>query len=247
VGGRVRGLVYRLRAGHPDRDVPDQVLAQRIRSTLGPLQKRLGTGRMHVVVCDHVASLHGVVDTVETARALEQATLRVWGVDQVVSYLRLGAAPVRQAQPRRSEAYQRLRSTVAGAGITGIPEGNRIIREVLATFLRRLPEQERRHVSSHLPEDVRALIGEVTGPPSDIRARSDFYAAVATSAGTTEENVPALVGALLGDLRALVPEEVDDVGAVLPADLEDLWRDASVTPVDEGGRRSSPRQRSDRR
>ena len=35
------GLLYRLAGRHPDPDVPDDILASRIRSRLGPLERRL--------------------------------------------------------------------------------------------------------------------------------------------------------------------------------------------------------------
>src|SRR5690606_13470179 len=59
--GRLQGVRYRLSGRHPDPDVPDTVLGDRIRSTLGPLEKRLDVPRVHVMVEDHVALLHGEV------------------------------------------------------------------------------------------------------------------------------------------------------------------------------------------
>src|ERR1700687_6230895 len=53
------GILYRLAGRRPDPDVSDDVLADRIRSTLGPLEKRLDVPRVHVMVEDHVAVLHG--------------------------------------------------------------------------------------------------------------------------------------------------------------------------------------------
>jgi hypothetical protein len=91
--GRARGLVYHLRGRHPSAEVPDVVLAQRIRSTLGPVQKRLDIPHVHVVVCDHVASLHGVVDRSEDAHTIEQTVLHVPGVNEVISHLRVGLGP----------------------------------------------------------------------------------------------------------------------------------------------------------
>jgi osmotically-inducible protein OsmY len=91
--GRARGLAYHLRGRHPSAEVPDVVLAQRIRSTLGPVQKRLDIPHVHVVVCDHIASLHGVVDRSEDAHTIQQTVLHVPGVNEVISHLHVGLRP----------------------------------------------------------------------------------------------------------------------------------------------------------
>src|ERR1019366_3477832 len=55
MGGRGRGASYRLRGRHPDPEVIDNVLADRIRSSIGALEKRLDLPHIHVMVDDHVA------------------------------------------------------------------------------------------------------------------------------------------------------------------------------------------------
>src|SRR5688572_12775553 len=52
--GRLQGVTYRIRGGRPDPDVSGNVLADRIRSMLGPLEKRLDLPHVHVLVEDHV-------------------------------------------------------------------------------------------------------------------------------------------------------------------------------------------------
>jgi hypothetical protein len=103
LAGRSRGVAYRLRGRHPSPDVSDLVLAQRIRSTLGPLQKRLDIPHVHVMVGDHVASLHGVVDRSEDAHEIEHTVLDIPGVEQVISHLHtgLGHGDTRPSQGRR--------------------------------------------------------------------------------------------------------------------------------------------------
>ncbi|MDX1620487.1 MAG: hypothetical protein R3320_05825, partial [Nitriliruptorales bacterium] len=41
LANRLEGAAYRVRGDRPDPDVDDQVLTQRVRSQLGPLEKRL--------------------------------------------------------------------------------------------------------------------------------------------------------------------------------------------------------------
>lgn len=48
--GRLHAVSYRLRGRHPDPNVSGNVLADRIRSSLGPLEKRLDLPRIHVMV-----------------------------------------------------------------------------------------------------------------------------------------------------------------------------------------------------
>src|SRR5260370_21397609 len=61
--GRWTGVSYRLAGRRPDPGVSDGVLADRIRSTLGPIEHRLDVPRVHVLVADHVALLHADVET----------------------------------------------------------------------------------------------------------------------------------------------------------------------------------------
>lgn len=88
--GRLRGTSYRLRGRRPDPDVPDDVLADRIRSSLGPVEKRLDLPHLNVMVEHHVALLHGVVGTAQEADELETAVAAVSGVVGVESYLHVG-------------------------------------------------------------------------------------------------------------------------------------------------------------
>lgn len=90
VGGQLHGAAYRARGGHPDPHVPDDVLADRVRSSLGTLEKRLDLPRVHVMVQKHVVSLHGSVGTRADADAIEQAVGAVSGVMGVDSHLHVG-------------------------------------------------------------------------------------------------------------------------------------------------------------
>ena len=93
MAGQLKGTAYRLSGGHPDPRVPDDVLADRIRSSLGPIEKRLDLPRIHVMVEKHVALLHGDVGTAADAEDLVAAVERVPGVAGVESHLHVGLIP----------------------------------------------------------------------------------------------------------------------------------------------------------
>ena len=88
--GSAPGILYRLAGRHPDPNVSDDILADRIRSSLGPLERRLDVPHVHVMVDDHVAILHGEVETDSDAARLELAVMQLIGVEGVESHLHLG-------------------------------------------------------------------------------------------------------------------------------------------------------------
>ena len=55
------GAWYRLSGHRPDPNVSDDILVQRVRSALGPIEKELDLPRVHVMVEDGLAILHGEV------------------------------------------------------------------------------------------------------------------------------------------------------------------------------------------
>src|SRR6202142_1059320 len=84
------GILYRLAGRHPDPNVSDDILADRIRSSLGPLEKRLDLPRVHAMAGAPCAILHGDVSVDDDARAIEHAILQVSGVRGVESHLHAG-------------------------------------------------------------------------------------------------------------------------------------------------------------
>ncbi len=88
--GRMHGVAYRISGRQPDPAVPDPVLADRVRSVLGPVEKRLDVPHVHVMVEQHVALLHGDVGSVVDAEELEAAAAAVPGVRDVESHLHIG-------------------------------------------------------------------------------------------------------------------------------------------------------------
>jgi uncharacterized protein (DUF2267 family) len=224
------GVLYRLAGRRPDPNVADDVLADRIRSTLGPLERRLDVPRVHVMVADHVAVLHGDVPSRWHARALEHAVGRVSGVRGVESHLHPGLA-TGDSRPSAGRAAPRPPSAALGtlldaARRAGAHDPRAAVHAVLCGFGERIPEAERAQVHAHLPEDVRAL----AGPPRRLGARAprlrtlpQLVAAVTAEGGVEPGRAEAITRAVVGSLRAIVPDEAHDVAAVLPAELRALW------------------------
>lgn len=229
--GRLQGASYRVSGRTPDPTVVDNVLADRIRSSLGTLEHRLDLPRIHVMVEHHVALLHGEVDTEEAAHEIEQAVVAVPGVAGVESYLRTGLTHG-DTRPSAGRAFHppsaALTSLLAAAEESGVEAAvaPAVVRGVLATFADRLPVGEREHVATHLPADVRPFF---TPPRRILGARPPrtLHDLVGRIVGTTSE-LPVERGeqvatAVIHALRRIVPDEVTDVAAVLPAELRALW------------------------
>lgn len=234
--GRMEGASYRLRGKEPDPAVIDNVLADRIRSSLGRLERELDLPHVHVMVERHVALLHGEVGSQHDVEEIEQAVAAVAGVAGVESYLHVGLGPfdtrpsAGHAVHQPSAALESLLGAAAKAGVapTVAPL---VVRGVLATFADRLPASQRAHLTSHLPADVRPLLT----PPRRIRdarpARS-FHDLVGRIVATTSgleldraEEVTVDVVHALGDL---VPDDLASVAAVLPPELRELWEHRST-------------------
>ena len=103
LSGRLDGLSYRLAGRHPDPNVTDDILADRIRSELGGLEKKLDLPHIHVMVENHVALLHGEVTSADDAAAIERAVSSVSGVKGIKSHLKVGLTG---GDTRPSEGHQ---------------------------------------------------------------------------------------------------------------------------------------------
>lgn len=239
LSGRLEGLAYRLGARHPDPEVDDAVLVQRVRSSLGPVEKQLDVPRLHVTSTGHVIDLHGVVGSDREARRLEETAAAVSGVATVRSHLHIGLGPgdTRPSTGRSgaapSQAWRELVGAVRAVGLTDDEEAERATQAVLATLWSCLPAATRAHVKGHLPEDVRwrvrapLEVGRLRKP----RTVEAFDHAVAERAQMRIGDASAAVRAVLDTLRRLVPEEVGDIEAVLPRDLKPLWSTPTGVPA----------------
>lgn len=231
--GDWQGLRYRLAGRKPDPAVDDATLADRVRSSIGPLVKRLDLPHVHVMSEDHVVLLHGDVRDAVQAAEIEDAVRRVSGVAGVESYLHIGLLPsdTRPSEGRAepSEQRRRLLSAARGAGVDDEHAGE-VVRAVLGAFADVVPPGERDHLLAHLSPDVRALAEPPRRHGRRGRARSvgELVDAVGEQVdGLTGETALAAAQAVLREVRAMVPEERRDVSAVLPGDLRRLWEGAA--------------------
>jgi len=231
--GRLEGVRYRLAGRTPEPDVTDDVLADRVRSSLGRLERHLDVPRVHIMVEDGIAVLHGPVPSPAEAAAIEHAVSDVVGVRGVESYLHvgLGAGDTRPSTGRvRAEAAPSaaLRQLLDSARHAGATEDGALpaVRAVLATFADRIPADEAGQLLAHLPDDVRALAEEPRRHGEHVarlRTVPDLVAAIASHGEIDPERAYAIAESVLGRVRELVPEEVADVAAVLPDELRQFW------------------------
>jgi uncharacterized protein (DUF2267 family) len=239
--GRWEGIRYRLAGRHPDPWVGDDVLADRVRSELGPLEKRLDVPRVHVHVHDHMASLHGDVQNWEAADRIVRAVEHVSGIHGVESYLHIGlaAGDTRPSEGRVHAAPSHaLRVLLDAATRAGASEDRALasVRAVLSAFVDRIPLDEREHVVGHLPEDVRPLATPPRrmGTKPRVRTVPELVADVAAQTSPDAAGVPPgrealITESVLAALRGLVPEEAEDIAAVLPTELRAFWNAAVPT------------------
>ena len=231
--GRIEGFRYHLAGRHPDPTVEARVLADRVRSALGPLEHRLDIPRVHVMAEGHDVRLHGDVVSDQQVKTLVEAVRHIPGVQGVESHLHVGLFPgdTRPSEGAEHQAPSRALTAVLAAAHGGgaLPGSERsAARAVLSTFAAQLPRGERRHFLSHLPEDLRAL-GEEPRPRGaghpHVRRLEDFVSAVGLPPAEREQQED-IIESVLGAVREFVPEEALDVAAVLAPELRQLWKTA---------------------
>ena len=229
VAASAPGVVYRLSGRQPDPGVSDDILADRIRSAIGPVEHHLDMPRVHVTVEDHVAILHGEVPDERSAAAVEHAVMRVSGVRGVVSHLHAHLIPndTRPSEGQRHVPRSDARlALVDSARCAGAHDPEAAVHAVLCGFLDRIPAGELEHVLTHLPADVRELAGpprHLGERPTRLKTIPQLVAAVTAERGVEHEHAEAITRAVIATLRDLVPEEQRDIAAVLPAELRTFW------------------------
>jgi uncharacterized protein (DUF2267 family) len=234
--GSTHGILYRLAGRRPDPDVSNDVLADRVRSCLGPLEKRLDVPRVHVIVEDHVAILHGDVPDRRDADAIERAVMRISGVSGVESHLHAGlvAGDTRpssgaEAPAPPSDALRTLLAAASGAGAGQNPRA--AVHAALCGFADRMPDVERERVFGHLPADVRAMAGPARrhrDRPPRLKTLPQLVAAVTAEGGIEPQHAEEITRAVVATLRGLVHDDAREVAAVLPGELRELWETEPV-------------------
>lgn len=234
-GKRLRGVMlgaeYRAAGRQPDPMVDDITLADRVRSELGRLERHLDIPHLHVTVRHHIATLHGEVISDSDVEAVERRVLQVSGVWGVRSYLHVGLAPsdtppsVGRTTGHPSPLLEELLAGAAAWGVEG-RAADRTVRAVLQTLAERIPDDERRHLASHLPFDVRYMLRPPArhGTTRRVRDVDEFLSIVAETAQLDERTVAPVAESVLATLRRRVPEEAADMAAVLPAGLRAWWQ-----------------------
>ena len=226
--GRLRGMWHGL-FGPPQEDVSDKVLADRVRSALGPVEKVLDVPRPNVAAVGHRVTLHGVVGTEAEAERLIAAVKHVPSVEAVESHLVVGITGA-DSRPSTGHAtrppspmLQQLLEAVHHASGDGAASARPTLRAVLLTLLECLPEGERAHLTEHLAADVRDLAAGA-GPHHRVEHVGEFADVVTRRGAVQRDKAERVVEAVFAELRRLVPEEVLDVAAVLPIDLKRTWQ-----------------------
>ena len=230
--GRWTGFAYRIGGATPDLMAGDDVIADRVRSSLGQLLAWRDLPHPNVMVHDGMVTLHGVVGNAADEVALSRAVLRVAGVRGVRSELHEGFGPgdTRPSAGRHHESsigLAMLRKAAEAAG----SQAQGLAAVTLSVFLSRLPLGERGHVIGHLPADVRDLLdAEVrSGELIDVRTTEELFEEIVRRVpDASMAEVRRLAPRVIEVLRAFVPEEAADVRAVLPQGLRQLWAPVQI-------------------
>jgi CBS domain-containing membrane protein len=219
----------------------DGILADRVRSELGPVLKRLDQPRVHVMAAQGIVSLHGDVSDTPAKAAIEAAVRRVSGVASVRSHLHVGLQPGEMTPSEghlheRSPLLRRLEQAVRMCGYLTDAEARYVLRAVLGVFSARLPDPQRRRFLEHLPDDVRRLALPAHWLTSDVRAISsehDLAQTVAVAMRDDRPHADRLLRHVLPIVRDHAPEDADTIAQSLSAELRAVWLEepASAEPV----------------
>lgn len=231
----VPGFTYRITGAHPDPDVGDDVIAERVRARLGLITTHLGIPPMRVQSVEHVVILEGAVQRRRDAEHLERAAMAVRGVHGVESHIHEDDALMRSDEPAAAVMPSlALAELCEAAGDAGARDERGAVHAVLCAFTDRLPAAARIELAAHLPADVRALIaparhhGARLAPP---RTVADLVRAVLAaddeSDAVATDDAYAVTAAVVSTLRGLVPEATGAMVAALPQEIADLWLSTS--------------------
>ena len=209
----------------------DGILADRVRSQIGPLVKRLDQPHVHVMAADGDVCLHGEVASVDARVAIEQAAREVLGVTRVESHLRVGlgrgdSTPSSGRRAKSSPLLKQLQAVVRDGGFLTVAQERYVLRALLGVFAARLPAPARRRFLQHLPRDVRALATPaywIGSNGASIAAPHDLVQVAALAACIDHRVALGLLQRLLPLLRDHAPMDSDIISQSLPLQLREWW------------------------
>jgi uncharacterized protein (DUF2267 family) len=207
----------------------DADLADVVRSRLGELIKHLDLPRLHVMCEGHVVLLHGDVDSDSHLVHILEVVAAMPEVVSVESYVHVGLikSDVRpsQATTPSSKMFQLLHSAVRRTKI-GEHAVDATIAGVLVALFDLVDAGEQRHLLSHLPNDVKALVEPalLRHQPVTVHTPPELEIAAAFQAGASLASAVTLLPAFIAILRHLVPEEDHDVQLVLNSAMRAYWQ-----------------------
>jgi CBS domain-containing membrane protein len=229
----------------------DGILADRIRSSLGPLLKRLDQPRVHVMASQGDVTLHGDVSDLQAKALVESSVRSVAGVNRVRSQLHVGLQPGESTpsaghRSERSPLLRRLEQVARESGFGSEAEARYVLRGALGVFTARLPEPARHRFLDHLPGDVRRLASSAHWLTSDIRTvttEHDLAQTAAVAMLTDRMHADQLLRRVLPVLREHAPTDAAAVADALPPELRAVWTgtDAGQPRAREGTTRAGGR------
>lgn len=219
----------------PSDTAVDADLADRVRSQIGPLIKRLDLPRIHVMAEGSHLLLHGDVTSDEDAREIEQTVARIEGVESVESHLHVGLLPSdtrpSEAEHVDSKMLAALLQTAESIGISGSP-ARAAVWGTLSALLEQIPPPERAHLIAHFPLDVATLAKpRMRFGDENLHWQTELEldAAASLRGGVCLDDARVLVPAVISVLRGFVPEEDHDVQSTLHTHLQELWQRSEPT------------------
>lgn len=215
--------------GSDGRGATNADLADVVRTTLGPLMKRLDLPRIHVMAEGRRVLLHGDVAREADALAIERAVEKLPDVEVVESHLHVGLVPGDTRPSEGTHAPSAMMTALLQAadsvGIQGAP-GRAAAWGALSAILEQVPAPERQHVFSHLPADVCAFVRprrHFGDEQLHWQTELQLDAATALRGGISLEESAKLVPLIIRVLKKFVPEEAQDIQATLHTQLKQLW------------------------
>ncbi len=131
--------------------------------------------------------------------------------------------------PHEQEDYRALVDALAREGLPRRAEATRAVEAVVCALSQRIPGPEFERLRELLPDPFRSRLvtceRHAVAPRAAFSSAEDFYEVVAEDLDRSPDDVEATVRAVFAAMRAQLPEpDADDVAALLPPELEPLWR-----------------------